>query len=156
MFSFFKKQNARLLAPIDGKVISLDEVDDPVFSNRMMGDGVAIQASGDIAYAPADGIISVTIESKHAFGMILDNEMELIIHVGINKRTAKQSGFEILVNEHEYVKAGTPIIKIDRSQLTDEELITPVIITNPECFKIINNHIGEEVIGKESELIAYR
>ncbi len=156
MFSFLKKQNARLLAPIDGKVISLDDVDDPIFSNRMMGDGVAIQASGDIAYAPADGIISVTIETKHAFGMILDNEMELIIHVGINKKTAKQDGFEILVDEHEYVKAGTPIIKIDRSLFTDEELITPVIITNPECFKIINNHIGEEVIGKESELIAYR
>ena len=155
MFSFFKPKSDQLYAPIDGKVISLDDVDDPIFSKRKMGDGVAIIASGHTVYAPADGEIVVTIERKHAFGMILDNEMELIVHVGINLEASKGNDFEMLVKEHEHVKKGTPIIKI-HSVAAEQELITPVIITNSHCFSILNNHIGEDVKAKESILIEYR
>ena len=155
MFSFFKPKSEQLYAPIDGKVISLDDVDDPIFSKRKMGDGVAIIASGHTVYAPADGEIAVTIERKHAFGMILDNEMELIVHVGINLEASKGNDFEMLVKEHEHVKKGTPIIKI-HSVAAEQELITPVIITNSHCFSILNNHIGEDVKAKESILIEYR
>lgn len=155
MFSFFKQKSEQLYAPIDGKVISLDDVDDPIFSKRKMGEGVAIIASGHMVYAPADGEIAVTIERKHAFGMILDNEMELIVHVGINLHDTQCSDFEILVKEHEHVKKGTPIIKINPAAL-EHGLITPVIITNSHCFSILNNHIGEDVKAKESILIEYR
>ena len=74
MFSFLKKKHEQLIAPIDGKVISLDDVDDPIFSKRKMGDGVAIVASGLYVYAPADGQIAVTIERKHAFGLSFMSE----------------------------------------------------------------------------------
>lgn len=156
MFSFLKKKNEQLIAPIDGKVISLDEVNDPIFSKRKMGDGVAIIASGQIVYAPADGKIAVTIERKHAFGMVLENEMELIVHVGINVNDPSGHGFQMLVKEHETVKRGTPIIKIASELAAENELITPVIITNPHCFTIVNNHIGETVVANESSLIEYR
>lgn len=156
MFSLFKKKSYQLIAPVDGKVISLDDVDDPIFSERKMGDGVAIIASGHTVYAPADGKIAVTIERKHAFGMILDNEMELIVHVGIHVNDPDGNGFEMLVKEHDYVTKGTPIIKINPALTNHNELITPVIITNPHCFTIINNHINEQVIGNESVLIEYR
>lgn len=155
MFSFLNKKHEQLIAPIDGKVISLDDVDDPIFSKRKMGDGVAIVASGLYVYAPADGQIAVTIERKHAFGMVLENEMELIVHVGINVNDPSGNGFTMLVKEHESVKQGTPIIKIDPQLLKDNELITPVIITNPHCFTILNNHIGEVVVGNKSTLIEY-
>lgn len=155
MFHFLKKKNCTLLAPIDGKVVSLDEVPDPVFSSRMMGDGVAIQTTGDVAYAPADGVITVTIETKHAFGMSLDNGMELIVHVGLDTVDAKGEGFEMLVKEHEKVTVGTPILKINRESLKDHNLITPVIVTNPEVFEFADMHIGEEVKGGESVLIEY-
>jgi len=156
MFQIFKKKTSHLIAPIDGKVISLDDVPDSVFAQRMMGDGVAISASGTIAYAPADGEITVTIESKHAFGMWLDNGMELIVHVGVDHNNTQESEFEMLVNEHDFVKAGTPIMKITRKEHTDAPLITPVIVTNPECFTFVNLHIGEDVKGRESLLIEYR
>lgn len=156
MFHLFKKKTYALTAPIDGNVVSLDAVPDPVFSQRMMGDGVAIETTGDIAYAPADGIISVTIETKHAFGMSLENGMELIVHVGLDTVDAKGEGFEMLVKEHEYVKAGTPIIKINREVLKDRNLLTPIVITNPEVFEFVNMHIGESVKAKESILIEYR
>lgn len=156
MFSFLKKKNSQLIAPIDGKVISLDDVNDPIFSKRKMGDGVAIVASGLVVYAPADGKIAVTIERKHAFGMVLENEMELIVHVGINVSDPSGNGFTMLVKEHETVKKGTPIIKIAPELVNEKELITPVIITNPHCFTFVNNHIGEAVVGNESVLIEYR
>lgn len=156
MFHFFKKKTYTLIAPMDGKVVSLDNVPDPIFSQRMMGDGVAIETTGDVAYAPADGIITVTIETKHAFGMSLENGMELIVHVGLDTVDAKGEGFEMLVKEHDRVKAGTPIIKINREVLKDRNLITPIIVTNPEVFEFINTHIGETVKAKESSLIEYR
>lgn len=156
MFPFLKKKTLSLTAPIDGKVVSLEEVPDPVFSQRMMGDGVAIQTTGEIAYAPADGVITVTIETKHAFGMSLENGMELIVHVGLDTVDAKGEGFEMLVKEHQRVSAGTPIIRINRDLLKDRNLITPVIVTNPECFEFVNMHVGEAVKGGESVLIEYR
>lgn len=156
MFHIFKKKTFALMAPIDGKVIALEDVPDPVFAEKLMGDGVAIQSTSDIAYAPADGIITVTIEAKHAFGMHLDNGMELIVHVGLETMEAQGQGFEMLVKENDTVKAGTPIIRIDRELLKDKNLITPVIITNPEVFEIEDVHIGENVKAKESVLIEYR
>lgn len=155
MFNLFKRKTSVLVAPIDGKVVSLDEVADPVFSSRMMGEGVAIQTTGNIAYAPADGVITVTIETKHAFGMSLENGLELIVHVGLDTIDAKGDNFEMLVKEHEQVKAGTPILKINRESLKDHNLITPVIVTNPEVFEFIDFHLGEEVRGGESVLIEY-
>lgn len=155
MFNIFKKKSYSLLAPIDGLVIPLEKVPDPVFSEKMMGDGVAIQATGDTVYAPADGLITVTIETKHAFGMSLDNGMVLIVHVGLDCAQTQGGGFEILVQEHQRVSAGTPIIKIHRDRLKDKNLLTPIIVTNPEVFTFTNMHIGEIVKAKESILIEY-
>lgn len=155
MFHFFKKIPYHLLAPMDGTVISLDEVSDPIFSQRMMGDGIAIAATGNTVCAPADGVITVTIEARHAFGMCLDNGMELIVHVGINAAANRQNAFEILVPENESVKAGTPIIRIDRTLCNDDVLITPLIITNPECFQIIDRHMNEQVTMAASRVIDY-
>lgn len=156
MFNFLKKKTSVLLAPIDGVVVPLEEVPDPIFSQKMMGEGVAIQATGDVAYAPADGLITVTIETKHAFGMCLDNGMVLLVHVGLDTVDMKGEGFEILVEEHQRVTAGTPIIKINRELLKEHNLLTPVIVTNPEVFEFVNLHVGEEVKAKESVLIEYR
>lgn len=155
MFRFFKKKSYSLSAPIDGTILSLDEVEDPIFSQRMMGDGIAIAASGNLVCAPADGLVTVTIEARHAFGMCLDNGMELIVHAGINTDADRKDAFEILIQENEPVKTGTPIIRIHREQGDDSVLITPLIITNPECFQLIDCHIGENVTAGISSAIDY-
>lgn len=156
MFQFLKKKTSVLLAPVDGLVIALEDVPDPIFSQHQMGDGVAIQSTGDIVYAPADGIVTVTIETKHAFGMCLDNGLHFIVHVGIDTVALQGVGFEMLVKENQRVSAGTPIMKINRELLKDRNLLTPIVITNPEVFNFVNLHIGEVVIAKESVLIEYR
>lgn len=79
MFNFLKKEKntvKTLTAPVDGKVIDLSEVDDPVFAQKMMGEGIAIIPEGNIVAAPADGTIVLIPETRHAFGMKLADGLE--------------------------------------------------------------------------------
>ena len=77
MFGFMKKnKREELIAVVDGELISMEEVDDPVFSQKMMGDGFAIKSTGDTIYACADAVVSVVFPSNHAVGLTLDNGME--------------------------------------------------------------------------------
>lgn len=107
-----------LKAFLTGKVIELKEVNDGVFSEGMLGEGVAIIPENDILYAPADGTISVLMQaSKHACGLKLDNGAELLLHVGLNTVSMQGDGFNYLVSEGERVKAGTPLIQFDRDKI---------------------------------------
>ena len=103
---------------LDGKVISLKEVNDGVFSEGVMGEGLAIIPENDILYAPVAGVISVLMEeSRHACGMKLKNGMEILLHVGVDTVDMKGDGFEYLVKEGEEVQAGTPLIRFDRNKI---------------------------------------
>lgn len=84
MFGFRKKEKSReeLLAVVDGTLIPIEDVKDPVFSQKMMGDGFAIASTGDTVYACADADITMLFPSNHAVGLTLKNGMEILIHVG--------------------------------------------------------------------------
>ena len=86
MFGFRKKEKSReeLLAVVDGTLIPIEDVKDPVFSQKMMGDGFAIASTGDTVYACADADITMLFPSNHAVGLTLKNGMEIPIHVGID------------------------------------------------------------------------
>lgn len=104
MFKMFKKKSIK--SPISGKVIELSKIQDGVFSQKIMGEGVAIDSTGDIVYAPINGKIVVVAETKHAFVIELENGMELLIHVGLDTVNLKGEGFEVLVSMGEQVKGG--------------------------------------------------
>ena len=95
MFNFLKKNN--LVAPVNGKIIPIEEVPDPVFAQKMMGEGIAIIPKDSSFVAPADGTITLISETKHAFGMTLDNGMELLVHIGLETVNLKGEGFNTLV-----------------------------------------------------------
>ena len=113
MFGFLKKE-LKLIAPIDGNTIALSNVPDPVFSQKMAGDGTAIDSTGDIVVAPCDGELTLIFKTNHAFAMSLDNGIELLVHIGIDTVSLNGEGFERLIEPGQTVKAGTPIIKINR------------------------------------------
>lgn len=153
MFGFLKKNknqsteennNLTLMAVADGKVLPLSEVPDPVFAQKMAGEGVAIDITGDIIVAPADGELSLVFNTKHAFAMTLENGIELLVHVGIETVSLNGEGFEQLAEAGKKVKAGTPILKIDREFIIGKglPLITPVLITNPDTTKSITTKEG--------------
>lgn len=161
MFGFFKKkkQNESLnfVAPVNGKVIELSEVPDPVFAQKMAGDGVAIDTTGDIIVAPCDGELSLIFKTKHAFAMTLDNGIEILVHIGIETVSLKGEGFKQLIEQGTKVKAGTPIIKIDRNFIKSKglSLITPVLITNPDSVKSIDKKINMDAIAGETIIMEY-
>ena len=107
-----------LRAFLTGKVIPLKEVNDGVFSEGIMGDGLAIIPENDTLYAPCDGEVTVLMdESRHACGLALENDMEILLHIGIDTVEMKGDGFEYLVSLNQKVKAGTPLVRFDREKI---------------------------------------
>ena len=94
-----------LVAPVSGKIIPLSEVPDPVFAEKLAGDGMAIIAEGDTIVAPADGEVTLIFKTKHAFAMTLENGLELLVHIGLETVSLDGEGFEQLVEQgtlHQY------------------------------------------------------
>lgn len=154
----FLRKNYEILAPISGQVIDLSKVQDRVFATKMAGDGVAIIADGNVVYAPADGVVSLIFDSNHAIGMILDNGIELLIHLGIDTVELKGEGFTRLIEEGKRVKAGEPILKIDKKFITEKgySLITPVLITNTDRAKNLQCNLGIKAEGGQTVIMEYR
>lgn len=157
MFGFLKKE-LKLIAPIDGSTIDLSNVPDPVFSQKMAGDGAAINSTGDVVVAPCDGELTLIFKTNHAFAMSLDNGIELLVHIGIDTVSLNGEGFERLIEPGQTVKAGTPIIKINRQIIEEKNLslITPVLITNPDSVKSIKPIINEKVTAGNDTIIIYK
>lgn len=143
MFNIFKKQpiekDIDLYAPVNGTLIDIETVADPAFAAKVTGDGVAFAFEGDVICAPADGKISIMAETRHAFAMKFENGTEILIHVGLNTVNLGGKGFKALVSEGKKVKAGTPIIKIDRKIIEQHniDLTTPMIVTQTNGYKLI-------------------
>lgn len=157
MFGFLKKE-LKLIAPIDGKTIDLSAVPDPVFAEKMAGDGIAIDSTGDTIVAPCDGTLSLIFKTNHAFAITLDNGIELLVHIGLDTVSLDGQGFERLAEEGQKVKTGTPIVKIDRSFIEGKgiSLITPVLITNVDSTKSISPIVGVNTVAGETDILTYK
>ncbi len=138
-----------LKAFLTGKVIALKEVNDGVFSEGIMGEGLAMIPQNDTLYAPVDATVSVLMQdSKHACGLTLSNGIEILLHVGIDTVDMNGDGFEYLVSEGQKVKAGTPLIQFDRNkiQAAGHSDTTVCIITEPanaENFRFVTGIEGK-------------
>lgn len=107
-----------LKAFLTGEVIPLKEVGDGVFSEGVMGEGLAIQPENDTLYAPVDATVTVLMaDSRHAVGLTLENGMEILLHVGIDTVDMQGDGFTYFVTENQKVKAGEPLIQFDRNKI---------------------------------------
>lgn len=119
-------------SPISGSVISLETVKDPMFSEKMMGDGVAIIPSDETIVAPFDSYVIMTTPTKHAIGLRGENGVELLIHIGIDTVHLDGKGFTLYVAENQYVKAGEKLISFDEKEISAAgyDLTIPIIVTN--------------------------
>ncbi|HIY51068.1 MAG TPA: PTS system trehalose-specific EIIBC component [Candidatus Olsenella avicola] len=112
--------NRVLLAPLSGSVAPITEMPDPVFSSKAMGDGLAIEPAedADTVVAPADGVVAATMPgSWHALGLVLDDGMELLVHVGVDTVEMGGDGFACLVEQGQRVKAGQPLMTFDTAKI---------------------------------------
>lgn len=140
-----EENSNELQAFLTGDVIELKEVADGVFSEGIMGEGLAIIPENDVLCAPAAGEISgLMMESRHACGIVLENGVEILLHVGIDTVDMGGDGFEYLVSEGQKVKAGTPLIRFDRTKIkaSGHPDTTVCIITEPGDFENIRFFTG--------------
>ncbi|HEM3690636.1 TPA: sucrose-specific PTS transporter subunit IIBC [Streptococcus suis] len=125
-----------LVSPLSGNVVTLENVNDPVFSSGAMGKGLAVKPSEGVVYAPADAEVTIAFETGHAYGLKTASGAEILIHIGIDTVSMNGNGFEKLVVAGDKVKAGTPIAKFDAAKIAEAGLddTTMVIVTNTADF----------------------
>ena len=123
-----------LYAPADGKVVAITEVSDPVFSQKMMGDGFAVQPTNGTIYAPVAGTISSIFETKHAIGILTPGGAEVLVHMGLDTVELKGAPFEVLVSEGDTVTPETKLAVMDLDAVIAAGKQTDVltVITNAE------------------------
>lgn len=159
MFGFKKKEVKReeLLAVVDGTLIPIENTKDPVFSEKMMGDGFAIESTGEIIYACADATVSMLFPSNHAIGLALKNGMEILIHVGIDTVNENGEGFSCFTKQGEKVKKGQPLLKMNRTYLSEKgyDLTVMVVFTNKNAYKEFKREECINVKGGETVAVTY-
>ncbi len=149
------KKEEILLAPLTGTVVTLEQVPDPTFAEKMLGDGMAIKPTGDTVVAPCSGMLTLVSDTKHAFALTSDEGLEILIHIGLETVKLAGLGFEQLVECGTRVVAGTPIMKVDLGVLEDNNCnaITPMVITNMEGVKITYTAPLDKCIAGETALL---
>lgn len=138
-----------IFAPMTGKVVSLSEVPDKAFSDKTMGDGVAIIPEEGLVYSPISGYITMIAESKHAFGFQTDDGLDIMVHVGLDAHEVTRETTVIHVKEGARVQAGDLVAEIKLEALKEKGIntITPVILCEGEEGKEVKPTSGHVMAG---------
>lgn len=162
MLRIFKKKeeticSPELLAVVDGTLIPMEKVKDPVFAQKMMGDGFAIETKGTKMYAPHDATVTMLFPSHHAFGLTLSDGLEILVHIGIDTVNEKGKGFTNYMKLHQKVKAGDLLMKVDCEYLRSRgyDMTTMIIFSNPETYQSFTCPYGNEVLGGKDIVATY-
>lgn len=124
-----KRYSIPIFAPMSGSVVDLSQVPDPIYAERMMGDGVAIVPDDGTMFSPVNGYVSVVAEDKHAFGFTTDDGLEILIHLGVDSEIQNDCcAVHVKVNDR--VQAGDMIAEFNLAELKKRDIntITPIII----------------------------
>lgn len=148
-----KTQTEDLAAVADGQLIAITELNDPVFSQKMMGDGFAIKPTSSDIYAPIAGTISNIFETKHAIGILSETGLEVLIHMGLDTVELKGEPFDILVNVGDKVTPNTLLAKMDLKKIADNGKETDVIVILTNMDKVANLTLSPNQVVKHSEQV---
>ncbi|RKL66583.1 PTS glucose transporter subunit IIA [Salipaludibacillus neizhouensis] len=155
---FGKKESVveRITAPINGKVVDITEVPDPVFSQKMMGEGIAIEPSDGNVVSPVDGEVVQVFPTKHAIGLKTKSGLELLIHIGLDTVNLDGEGFEAFVKAGDKVKRGDKLVSFDLEIINEKatSTISPLIITNmDEVVENVEKEFTENAKTSETEVL---
>lgn len=141
-----------ILSPVTGEVFELSSVPDEAFSSGMMGDGIAVLPTDPEITAPVAGTIAFVFDTKHAIGLVTEQGIGVMIHIGIDTVKLNGKGFDVLVETGQIVSAGQPVMRLDLPYLKKHapSLISPVIITElPDGYKLRPVKTGKVKNGEE-------
>lgn len=137
-------------APLTGKAVALEEVPDPVFSGKVLGDGIAIIPNDGRIVSPVDGEVTSVADTGHAYGFTTKEELEVLVHVGLETVSLKGECFKVHVKEGDQVKKGDLIAEVDLEYLKEKEInpITPVLLCSDTEDKTLKYAEGGVEAGK--------
>ncbi|MDU8925568.1 PTS glucose transporter subunit IIA [Pasteurellaceae bacterium LIM206] len=145
-----KTVDVDIYAPLSGEIVNIEDVPDVVFSEKIVGDGIAIRPNGNKIVAPVDGVIGKIFETNHAFSMESKDGVELFVHFGIDTVELKGEGFTRIAEEGQTVKRGDTVIEFDLALLEQKakSVLTPVVISNMDEISHMTKKVGEVVAGE--------
>lgn len=145
-----KSVEVEIYAPLSGEIVNIEDVPDVVFSEKIVGDGIAIRPNGNKIVAPVDGVIGKIFETNHAFSMESKDGVELFVHFGIDTVELKGEGFTRIAQEGQSVKRGDTVIEFDLALLEAKakSVLTPVVISNMDEISSIEKNAGEAIAGE--------
>ena len=139
MFDFFKKKKkiekkVSIANPVNGKVVKLEEVPDPVFAEKMVGDGFAVVPEDGEVHAPVSGEVTLQPDGFHAIGIKTEEGLEVLVHFGLETVELKGEGFTPHVKVGDKVNKGDNVLSVDIEKIKDKvpSIITPCIVANLE------------------------
>lgn len=147
-----KAAKGDVYAPMQGKIIPLEKVEDGVFSEGMLGMGVAIEPEKGTVTAPFDGEVQMVYDTKHAFGLMSDEGIELLIHIGIDTVQLNGKFYDVKVENGQKIKKGQLLAQVDLDGIAKAgyRTVTPVIVTNSDDFESIDvftDNSGDKIIS---------
>ena len=141
------------MAFLTGKTVAITEVPDATFAEKVLGDGIAIEPVDNILVSPVDAVVEQTMEgSNHAIGLIMDNGLEILLHIGLDTVAMNGEGFTIHVSEGDRVKKGQELITFDPEKIraAGHPVTTIMVITNGEGYETFRFDAGLEVKAAEN------
>ena len=139
----------RILSPVTGRAVPLDQVPDPVFSQKIIGDGIAVIPSEGKIVSPVDGEVASVAETLHAYGFCTADGLEMLIHVGLETVSLKGEPFKAHVKDGEKIKKGQLLLEFDMEMIQNKgcKTVTPVIVTNEDDLAGVSVENGEIIVG---------
>ena len=149
-----KVTELKLSAYMKGKVVDLSSVPDPVFAEKMMGDGFAIIPEEGKLVSPVKGEIIQVFPTKHAFGIKTVGGVEILIHVGLETVAMKGEGFDVLVEAGDKVEVGQPLLNYDLEAVREKakDIITPCVITSGDSVESLTVSKVHETVDYSEEV----
>ncbi|AUI71153.1 hypothetical protein COSHB9_24740 [Companilactobacillus alimentarius] len=151
---FSRKKLDEFVAPATGKLIHLDKVSDPVFSQKLMGDGYALAPTDNTIVAPIGGIVGTVFPTKHALMITSKHGLEIMLHLGIDTVELKGKPFEMFIKEGQTVKTGQKIATMNLKQVKDsgKDPAIMTIITNSDAVKDMGEFSEHDVKAGDQAL----
>lgn len=141
---FHKVKDLNVYAPLSGKTKTLETLNDGVFSEHLLGEGLVIEPSHSVVYAPFDGKVVMIVESNHAIGILSDAGVEVLIHIGIDTVMMNGEGFYRKVKQGDQIKKGDVLIEFSKEKIKNAGYIDDVIVIVSNSKDYDDIHVTEE------------
>ncbi|OBW95965.1 NagE protein [Gallibacterium salpingitidis] len=144
----------KFIVPFSGELLSLEQVPDVHFSQKQLGEGFAIKLTGEQVISPFDGVVIAAFPTGHAFIIRRKDGLEVLIHLGLNSAN-KPEAFQMKVEKYQKVKQGDVLVQVDKTLLairSDEDLISPIVFSNPNIKVQLHKQNQNVVLGDEQAI----